>query len=393
MSTEAAALADGPGWSFLSTSQSVLALRLSAEGTIMGANAQAIRLVGEPLVGKPWHTLLLNFKGISAWTDWLAETAQRRRLNVRTGSGVPQTLEVILERSGGDYLLFGEVNAGEQARLGREVLELNHELNNLSRELALKNAELAQLNALKNQFLGMAAHDLRKPIGLILSYAEFLGDEAGALLNDEQRDFLQTIHRAADRMRGVVDDFLDVSLIEAGRFTLNEQATDLATLAGAAIRLVQPGATRRAVSISTALQAPQQAWWLDGAKIEQVLTNLLSNAVEHSPDGATVTLRSEQVQGELRVEVIDQGAGIAPAQQQRLFQSFASGQGGRKRDGERSIGLGLAIARKIIEAHGGKIFVRSEPGHGSVFGFTVPGSRARGAAGPVESSPEGHNHG
>ena len=385
MSDESALPDASPAGQFLRRSRSVVLLRIDRHGVIVAANGHALTLFGEALAGKPWHSVLLNFKGVVGWTTWLDLSPRPAQLNVRTRDGLPQTLEVMVLADGADHLLFGEVNAGEQARLGREVLELNHELNNLSRELALKNAELAQLNALKNQFLGMAAHDLRKPIGLILSYAEFLADEAGALLGDEQRDFLQTIHGAAERMRGVVDDFLDVSLIEAGRFTLNEQATDLAALARAAIRLVQRGATRRGVSISTALQEPQQAWWLDGAKIEQVLTNLLSNAVEHSPDGADVTLRSEQLLDELRVEVVDQGAGIAPAQQQRLFESFASGQAARKRDGERSIGLGLAIARKIIEAHGGKIFVRSEPGQGSVFGFTLPGSRARAGARAVGS--------
>ncbi|HPU79818.1 histidine kinase dimerization/phospho-acceptor domain-containing protein, partial [Accumulibacter sp.] len=198
------------GLSFLEQSTSVMVVRVDPEGMILAANRHATTLIGEPLLGQPWHTMLLNFSGNMVLTDWLADTARPRLLNVRTASGLPQTLEVTVEPTGDDYLLFCEINAAEQARMGREVLELNHELNHLTRELALKNDDLAKLNALKNQFLGMAAHDLRKPIGVILTYADFLLDEVGDALSAEQRDFLQTIHGTADRMRRVVDDFLDV---------------------------------------------------------------------------------------------------------------------------------------------------------------------------------------
>lgn len=387
MSTKLSPLPAGSGWSFLGASTSVVVLRVNAAGTILAANGFASTLIGVSLAGQPWHAMLLNFGGQPVLADWLADQARPRLLNVRTAAGLPQTLEVTVEADGADYLLFGEVNAAEQARMAREVLELNHELNNLTRELALKNDDLAKLNALKNQFLGMAAHDLRKPIGLILSYAEFVIDEAGDGLTGEHRDFLRTIHGAAERMRRVVDDFLDVSLIEAGRFSLDEQPVELGELARSAITLVNLAAVKRRVHIITDLDASAGAMQVDGAKIEQVLTNLLSNAVEHSPDGGCVTLASRRLPDELRVQVADSGAGISPAQQQRLFQSFASGQAARKSSGERSIGLGLAIARKIVEAHGGRMFVDSEPGRGSVFGFTLPASRLGGSGIPVANSP------
>ena len=370
-------MCEGPDWRFVQQSTSVVALRIDPEGIILAANRCATSMSGLPLLGQPSHTMLLNFTAPPSFSDWLAQQARPRLLNVHTTTGLPQTLQVTIEPIGNDYLLFGEINAADQARLGREVLELNHELNNLTRELALKNGELAQLNALKNQFLGMAAHDLRKPTGLILTYSEFLLEEAANSLSAEQLDFLQTIHRAADRMRLVVDDFLDVSLIEAGRFNLDEQVTDLAELVQSAVRLVSLGAAKRGVRIGTGLQPPKPMLYADGAKLEQVLTNLLSNAVEHSPSGAGVLIESQQLPAELRIQVTDSGPGLAPEQQDRLFQSFSSGQATRKVTGERSIGLGLAIARKIVEAHGGRMFVQSELGHGAVFGFTLPASRLR----------------
>jgi signal transduction histidine kinase len=379
MNKKSDVFSSGPGWSFLIDSASVVVLRVSRSGAILAANRQARTLIGDPLVGQPWHSILLNFNSVITLTDWLASEVRPRLLNVHTLAGLPQTLQVTVESDGADYLLFGEFNAGEQARLAREVLELNHELNNLTRELAINNVELAHLSALKNQFLGMAAHDLRKPTGLILAYAEFLIDEVASSLSVEHQDFLQTIHNAADRMRCVVDDFLDVSLIEAGRFDLDEQAVDLAQLVTAAVKLVAIAATKGGVKISVALDPSSQHVFVDGAKIEQVLTNLLSNAVENSSSGDCVTVTSQRLATELRVQVADNGPGMALAQQQGLFQAFASGQTGLKSSGERSIGLGLAIARKIVDAHGGRMSVLSAPGQGSVFGFTLPLTRSKAA--------------
>lgn len=371
MSSDAASFPGGPGWGFLGDSSSVVVVRVNEAGTILAANRHATTLIGEPLVGHPWHTMLLNFAGKVELADWLADAARPRLLNVRTAADLPQTLEVTVERLGRDYLLLGEVNAADQARLEREVLELNHELNDLSRELALKNAELDRLSALKNQFLGMAAHDLRKPAGLILSYAELLIDEATSGLSAEEQELLQVIRTSADRMRGVIDDFLDVSLIEAGRFSLDVQKADLEDLVGSARTLVAASAAKRTIRIAIELDPAGRVLLVDGPKIEQVLTNLLSNAVEHSPAGGCVRVGSRRLESEIRVWVADDGEGIAPEQEARLFQAFAAGTAA-KAGGERSIGLGLAIARKIVEAHDGRMFVESEPRRGAVVGFMLP---------------------
>jgi len=371
MSSDAAPLPSGPGWRFLDDSASVVVVRVDEAGTILAVNRHATTLIGGPLVGQPWHSMLLNFGGKVELADWLADAARPRLLNIRTTADLPQTLEVTVEPVGRDYLLIGEINAADQARLGREVLELNHELNDLSRELALKNAELDRLSALKNQFLGMAAHDLRKPAGLILSYAELLIDEAASGLSAEEQEFLQIIRTSADRMRGVIDDFLDVSLIEAGRFSLDVQKADLEDLVGAARTLVAASAAKRRISIAMELDPAGRVLFVDGPKLEQVLTNLLSNAVDHSPAEGCVTVGSRRLESEVRVWVADDGEGIAPEQRARLFQAFA-GEAVAKASGERSIGLGLAIARKIVESHGGRMFVESEPGRGAVVGFILP---------------------
>jgi signal transduction histidine kinase len=380
------------GWRLLAERVSAVVLRVSRDGTILEANRYARTLTGLPLVGQPLSAMLLESARLPAVPDWLDVGGQPRILNVRTAFGLPQTLWVIVEPIGEAFVLLGQVDAEEQERLRRAVLELNHELSNASRELALRNAELAQLNTLKNQFLGMAAHDLRKPAGLVLSYAELLIEQAGDLLTEEQRDFIETIRASADRMRRVIDDFLDVSMIEAGRFSLDVQSVDLEDLVRGALTLVHTAATKRKIRTESRLDLAARRLLADGSKIEQVLTNLLSNAVQHSPVGGTVRILSERREAGLRVCVTDEGGGVPSAQMPQLFQAFAGGRTS-KPDGERSVGLGLAIARKIVEAHGGHVFVDSEPGSGSAFGFTLPESCCGSAPARPGSVTPGDEHG
>jgi signal transduction histidine kinase len=373
MSGDAQGLPQSVGWNFLANSNSVAVLQVNRSGTVVSANRHACELTGKPLVGQPWHTMLLNFNGVSVLDRWLAEPARPRLLNIETAAGPTQTLEVVVERIGEDYLLLGEINSLEQSRLGSEVLELNSELNNLSRELALKNGELAQLNALKNQFLGMAAHDLRKPTGLILNYAEFLLDDLGVSMSPEHLGFLHTIRDSASRMGKVVGDFLDVSLIEAGHFSVDAQPERIENLVTSAMELVKSSATQHQVQIlrEQDLEANAGVVLLDGPKIVQALTNLLSNAVEHSPPGGVVTITVDRSPNELKIVVSDKGSGMTDEQKQQLFKAYAGSQA-RKDGGARSVGLGLAIVHKIIEAHGGRMLVTSTLGQGSSFGFSLP---------------------
>jgi len=146
MNSEARNFPGGPGWHFLTASASVLVLRVDQNGVILEANAQALALTGRPLVGQPWHSMLLNFVEPVPFSDWLATESRPRLLNIHSEAGLPQTLQITVERFDADYLLFGEVNAAEQDSMRQEVLELNHELSNLGREMTLKNRELKQLN-------------------------------------------------------------------------------------------------------------------------------------------------------------------------------------------------------------------------------------------------------
>jgi two-component system, OmpR family, sensor kinase len=250
-----------------------------------------------------------------------------------------------------------------------EISHLNNELVAMQRELAKKNAELIRLNDLKNQFLGMAAHDLRNPLQGILSCSEFLIEEAAGKLDPGQANFLSLIRDQSRYMANLVDDMLDVSAIESGMLQLDLQPVDL-------VRLVQTNlvrnrliATRKGITID--LQAdPVPTISLDSAKIEQVLDNLLTNAIKFSPPGAHVQMVISILGKDVLISVQDQGTGISHEQMSRLFQPFQRGKKGTQ--GEKSTGLGLIIVKRIVEGHGGRIEARSQPGKGSTFTLYLP---------------------
>ena len=362
------------GWDFLDRQAAVLMLRVDREGTILSANSYARELSGLTLgPGTSLRNLLIVSTELAELQRWLTPSPEPRMMNVRTLDGLSQTLYVTSVQLGPELLLFGQADPQEQERLRREFLELNHELAELGRELALANAELVRLNGLKNKFLGMASHDLRKPAGLILSRAELLLDDATLNISPDASRGIRSIIDAATSMARLISDFLDVTTIEADRLSLDIQVVEQEALVATALELVQGAAAKRGIELKTSLDQASSRLRVDGPKLAQALTNLLSNAIEHSPDGAFVTVAS-QLQGDLLLFWIeDQGRGLDQVEQQRLFQAF-SGSGAYKPSGERSIGLGLVIVRKIVEAHGGSCFVESRQGAGSRFGFQLPAS-------------------
>ncbi|MBC8115676.1 MAG: HAMP domain-containing histidine kinase, partial [Candidatus Saccharimonas sp.] len=252
-----------------------------------------------------------------------------------------------------------------------ELTTLNNDMANLHRELAKKNAELQQLNEQKNRLLGMAAHDLRTPLGAILTYAEFLEDELQAALNVEQREFLATIKELSEFMLRLVSDLLDVSAIEAGQLNLDRQPADLVRLIQRNVTLNRVLAAKKEIAVEFDPPAASLEFTFDAGKIEQVLNNLMGNAVKFSHRGTRVRVRLEHTAEAVTVAVQDEGQGIPAASLSRLFKPFST-TSVRSTGGEQSTGLGLAIVRRIVEGHGGRIWVESEVGKGSTFSFTLP---------------------
>lgn len=252
-----------------------------------------------------------------------------------------------------------------------ELTRLNNELVNAQRELAKKNHELDQLNRQKNQFLGMAAHDLRNPLGVIQTYSDFLRQEAADCLSDEQIEFIETIYDSSDFMLTMVNELLDIATIEAGEVQLDEASIDLLALLKKNLTLHAPLAHKKQIALTLDAPSTVPALVADRHKVVQILNNLLSNAIKYSPPGGVVTVRLQIEENELVVSVADQGQGIPAEEQDRLFRPF-SRTSVKTTGGEASTGLGLAITRCIVSAHGGDIWVESEEGRGSTFFVSLP---------------------
>ncbi|MFH1498998.1 MAG: response regulator [Verrucomicrobiota bacterium] len=240
----------------------------------------------------------------------------------------------------------------------------------LQNRLLLK--QLGAANAAKNKFLGMAAHDLRNPLASIRGLAEFLEDPSIGPLNPEQLDLVRTIHAASQSMLRLVNELLDVSVIESGELRLATAPTDIVQLVEKSIRLARIDAAKK---LTTIVLAPPPAisgpFVIDPDKITQVVDNLLSNAVKYSPPGAMIDVAVTPLPSACRISVRDQGPGIPDHERDRLFQDYGR-LSNKPTGGEQSTGLGLAICRKIVEAHRGEISADNLPGHGCEFSFTLP---------------------
>ena len=258
----------------------------------------------------------------------------------------------------------------EQSRgdnMYNELSYLNNELVAMQREIAKKNAELARLNREKNHFLGMAAHDLRSPLHTILGYSDFL-----IKISDQpvQQEYLQIIRNASHFMARLVDDLLDVTKIEAGDLQLEYDPINLASLITSNAAVNRPMAAHKQIEIIYQLDETIPTAVIDSAKIEQVLNNLISNAIKFSEPENKVVIRLERAEENFLISVKDDGHGITSEHQSHLFQPFQQGQTGT--DGEKSTGLGLAIVKRIVEGHGGKIWFESKLERGTTFFVSMP---------------------
>jgi two-component system sensor histidine kinase/response regulator len=250
-------------------------------------------------------------------------------------------------------------------------IECHLRLARLVRDLETNNAELQRLNEQKNRFLGMAAHDLRTPLAVVLMYTEYLSHVAGGRLGAEEKEFLETIARSAGNMLELVTELLDVTRIEAGQLQLNLAPASLEDALRRTVRAHGLLAAKKNVGVELQDAAELEPLALDIGKIVQVLDNLIGNAVKYSPPGSTARVSLSRRADEVVISVTDEGPGIPPDEHEKLF-TFFGRTSVKPTAGERSTGFGLAIARRIVEGHGGRLWVESEPGRGSTFSFTLP---------------------
>jgi signal transduction histidine kinase len=222
----------------------------------------------------------------------------------------------------------------------------------------------------KSEFLANMSHELRTPLNAIIGFSEVLSERMFGELNDKQDEYLKDIHASGQHLLSLINDILDLSKIEAGRMELELTDFDLPTAIDNALTLVRERAGRRGIVLHQATDEGPGQIRGDERKIKQVLLNLLSNAIKFSPDGGRIDVQAITVDGSVEVSVSDTGVGVAPEDQEAIFEEFRQvGTASKKVEGT---GLGLALSRKFVELHGGRIWVKSQVGVGSTFTFTLP---------------------
>jgi signal transduction histidine kinase len=232
--------------------------------------------------------------------------------------------------------------------------------------------QLIKADAAKNRFLGMAAHDLRNPLASIRGLAEFLREGAVGPLNADQLDLIKTIQDASHAMLDLVNELLDVATIESGELKLSLENHNLTELAAKSVALTNMEAAKKKTHVTFAAPREPAVLPIDPAKMRQVIENLLSNAVKYSPPGSTVTAAvAVGPARNISFSVRDQGPGIPENERDRLFKDFGR-LSAKPTGGEKSTGLGLAICRKIVEAHRGTIVAENLPAGGCEFRVTLP---------------------
>lgn len=251
-----------------------------------------------------------------------------------------------------------------------EMAKLNNDLANMQRTLAKTNVELENLAEIRNRFVGMAAHDLRNPLGIIRSFSEYLKTELKSKIASEQMEIIDTIFSTSVFMQRLIDGILDLSAMQSGKVSLSLQRVDLNELFIKNLNLNRILANQHNIEISCTGPSKILYAEIDATKINQVLNNLIANAIKYSNDGSKIECHLYDEDRKAVFCVKDEGIGISPEDQRRIFEPFHRVSSDNKRG--KSVGLGLSIAHNIIDAHKGSFMVQSEEGKGSTFCFSLP---------------------
>jgi signal transduction histidine kinase len=223
----------------------------------------------------------------------------------------------------------------------------------------------------ESEFLANMSHELRTPLNAILGFSEVLAERMFGEVNEKQAEYLQDILSSGRHLLSLINDILDLSKVEAGRLELELGRFHLPTALDNALTLVRERATRHGITLTQQVEPGVGDIVADERKVKQILLNLLSNAVKFTPEGGRIGLTATAAEGVITIAVRDTGIGIAPEDQAAIFEEFrqVGRDDTRKQEGT---GLGLTLAKKFVELHGGRIWVQSQVGQGSTFTFTLP---------------------
>jgi signal transduction histidine kinase/CheY-like chemotaxis protein len=346
--------------------------------------AAAILLTEEALEDAGIDALMECLRSQPTWSDipvLLFADAERSEVYLRTLR--------LLEGLRNVILLERPIRLGAALSLIRSAIrgrERQYDLRDLLQALADAREEAETANRLKDEFLATLSHELRTPLNAILGWTTMLRD--GNVQPKHVMRALDTIHRNASAQVQIVNDLLDISRIVRGNVQLAPKLTPLAPLLTLAVESITPTADAKGVSVITAFDSSPLYVWGDHDRLQQVFWNLLSNAVKFTAQGGKVEVKTFQSGADAFVEISDTGTGIAPEFLPHVFERFRQADGSSTRE-HGGLGLGLSIARHLVELHGGRMMAASEgEGKGSTFTVCLPARDAEAKAAPITTTAE-----
>jgi signal transduction histidine kinase/DNA-binding response OmpR family regulator len=267
-----------------------------------------------------------------------------------------------------------------------ELGTLAANLNRMNDELEQLYQQLTTASQHKSEFLANMSHELRTPLNAIIGFSEVLTERMFGELNERQAEYLNDILTSGRHLLSLINDILDLSKVEAGQMELELRRFSLPEALENGLTMIRERAGNHGISLSLEVDPALDVVEADERKVKQIVFNLLSNAVKFTPDGGRVDVTAKIVDGGLQVAVSDSGIGIAPEDQDRVFDEFRQVSGSLRR--QEGTGLGLALVRRFVELHGGRIALESTVGVGSTFVFTLPNALPTETAPPVPADDE-----
>ena len=263
----------------------------------------------------------------------------------------------------GDFSDHVEVpNRDEIGALAADVNRMNDQLRSLYQELETVSRH-------KSDFLATMSHELRTPLNAIIGFSEVLHEQMFGELNERQVAFVEDVLKASEHLLSLINDVLDLAKIEAGGMELELSEVSISDVLRSAVSMHSERASRAGVELSLTTEPEAITVHADGRRVRQIVFNLLSNAVKFTPAGGRVDISTRLDEDHVEIAVADTGSGIAPEEQETIFEEFKQATDGKRAAGT---GLGLPLSRRLVELHGGRLWVESEPGQGSTFRFTLP---------------------
>jgi len=261
---------------------------------------------------------------------------------------------------------------GERERLQTELWEHARLLEERNAELRRANEELKRLDQLKSDLVSMVSHELRTPLATIKEFTAILTDQLAGPTTPDQQEYLTIVKSNIERLARIIDDLLDMAKIEAGRVMLSKGFLHAGGAIEQVVESMRPLAESKHIELAVNVPKEPIGVFADPDKVTQILLNLVSNAIKYTSGPGRVTIAVKEADNEVQFDVTDSGVGIAPEDLPKLFEKFQQFRRIAGVSGAKGTGLGLAISKRLVELHGGRVWVDSALGKGSTFSFTLP---------------------